>query len=255
MLCGRLSRAARRRDAPDAHSSRMSCPAFMLPCPLVRPKRPLSASAASRLGRLRDVRRGPCARTMVARFQLVSGLPVPPPAVERWPAEWAAAVPEGLGWSFSRDVQDAGTSATALVAWRLVGANNRELGRSTHAYPDLTACRAAVAFLREHLSEADTLLANVSNTGLWLWRLNIGEQWMAVSGRSYLRRRECQYNLAQFVAEAPTAMFPSAISGRSEARGRLRTDLQLPPSGPPQGSLRQRPLGQSRMSTSPTQAR
>lgn len=181
---------------------------------------------------------------MVARFQLVSGLVAPRPAVERWPVEWLAAAPEGLGWSFHRDAQDAGISASASVAWRLVGANNRELGRSTRAYADLSACLESVTFLREHLGEADTLLANASNTGLWLWRLNIGEQWMAVSGRSYLRRRECQYNLAQFVAEAPTAMFPSAISGRSEARGGLRTDLQLPPSGPLQ----------TRMSTSPTQA-
>ena len=165
---------------------------------------------------------------MVARFQLVSGLAAPRPAVERWPAEWAAAAPDGLGWSFHRDMPDAGITASASVAWRLVGANNRELGRSTRAYADLIACRESVSFLREHLGEADTLLANVSTTGLWLWRLNIGEQWIAVSGRSYLRRRECQYNLGQFVAEAPTAMFPSAVSGRSEVRGRPRHDLQSP---------------------------
>jgi hypothetical protein len=182
---------------------------------------------------------------MVARFQLVSGLPAPRPAVERWPAEWSAAVPEGLGWSFSRNVKDVGISATASVAWRLVGANNRELGRSSRTYADLAACLDALAFLREHINEADSLLANASDTGLWLWRLNIGEQWIAVSGRSYLRRRECQYNLAQFVAEAPIATFPSAISGRSEVRGRPRMDLQVPPSGQPQSS----------MSTSPTQAR
>jgi hypothetical protein len=51
MLCGRPSRAARLPDAPDAHSSRIPCPAFMLPCPLVRPYRPMSASAAARLCR------------------------------------------------------------------------------------------------------------------------------------------------------------------------------------------------------------
>lgn len=182
---------------------------------------------------------------MVARFQLVRATAPQDAAAERWPVEWSAAVPEGLGWAFRRDQRDPHDSAIASTAWRLVGANNRELGRSARPYADATTCRAAVTFLREHLDEADSLLANSSNTGLWIWRLNIGEQWMAVAGRSYLRRRECQYNLAQFVAEAPTATFPTAISGRSEARGRPRTDLQSPPSG----------LLPISMSTSPNQAR
>jgi hypothetical protein len=164
---------------------------------------------------------------MVARFQLVRGT-AQRGAMQRWPAEWLAAVPEGLGWTSSRELPD---RASASIAWRLVGANNRELGRSSRTYADVDACREAVAFLREHIDAADSLVANASDTGLWLWRLNIGEQWMAVAGRSYLRRRECLYNLAQFVAEVPTALFPTGIFGHSEARGRQsqgRRELRLP---------------------------
>jgi hypothetical protein len=177
---------------------------------------------------------------MVARFQLVNAVAAQPAAADRWPAEWAAALPEGLGWSFRRDLHDQHNPHSAMApstAWRLVGGNNRELGRSALPYPDVATCLAAVTFLREHLNEADTLLANTSTTGLWLWRLNIGDRWMAVAGRSYLRRRECQYNLAQFVAEAPTATFPSAISGRLEVHGRQRVALPLSPSSPSQISV------------------
>jgi hypothetical protein len=161
---------------------------------------------------------------MVVRFQFVRGT-AQYSQLQRWPAEWAAAVPEGLGWTSSRDLPE---RASASIAWRLVGANNRELGRSARTYPDVATCREAVAFLRENLGEGDSLLANATDSGLWIWRLNIGEQWMAVAGRSYLRRRECQYNLAQFVAEAPTAMFPTGIFGHSEVRGRQHKELRPP---------------------------
>ena len=149
---------------------------------------------------------------MTSRFQFVPGAASSENSLQRWPAEWAAAMPAGLGWSFAR--QMSGTS-TMPTAWRLVGSNNRELGRSSHVYPDLTACKAAVTFLQAHIDETESLLATNNDTGLWLWRLNIGDQWMAAAGRSYQRRRECLYNVLRFVAAAPTAVLSSDVLGRS----------------------------------------
>lgn len=161
--------------------------------------------------------------TMVARFQLARGTAAMRPAAERWPAEWVAAMPEGLGWSFDRGSID---DAAPSTAWRVVGANNRELGRSAATYPDLASCRDAIAFLREHIDEAEGLLANANDTGLWIWRLNIGQRWMAAAGRSYLRRRECQYNLAQFIAEVPTAVLSNDVRGRSDPRSARLAEWQ-----------------------------
>jgi hypothetical protein len=191
---------------------------------LVRTRHCLASSAPNAQFNAARVRRGQRESRMAARFQFVRGT-AQHSQVQRWPADWAAAVPEGLGWTSSRDLPE---RASASIAWRLVGANNRELGRSARTYPDVATCREAVAFLRENIGEGDSLLANATDSGLWIWRLNIGERWMAVAGRSYLRRRECQYNLAQFVAEAPTAMFPPDIFGHSEARGRQQKELLLP---------------------------
>jgi hypothetical protein len=194
----------------------LSCGSFEPDTVWLRRQRTLKFNAAR-------VRRGQRASRMVARFQFVRGT-AQHSQVQRWPAEWAAAVPEGLGWTSSRDLPE---RALASIAWRLVGANNRELGRSARTYPDIATCREAVTFLRENIGEGDGLLANATDSGVWIWRLNIGEQWMAVAGRSYLRRRECQYNLAQFVAEAPTAIFPTGIFGHSEVRGRQQRELRL----------------------------
>ena len=113
------------------------------------------------------------------------------------------------------------------TAWRLVGSNNRELGRSAHVYPDLAACKAAVMFLQAHLDEAESLLATNNDTGLWLWRLNIGDQWMAAAGRSYQRRRECLYNVLRFVAAAPIAVLSSDVLGRSRGHDLHRADTRV----------------------------
>jgi hypothetical protein len=121
-------------------------------------------------------------------------------------------MPAGLGWSFARQLSGTPTMPTA---WRLVGSNNRELGRSSQVYPDLAACKAAVTFLQAHIDEAESLVATNNDTGLWLWRLNIGDQWMAAAGRSYQRRRECLYNVLRFVAAAPIAALSSDVLGRS----------------------------------------
>jgi len=160
---------------------------------------------------------------MAARFQFVPGAASSENPLHRWPAEWAAAMPAGLGWSFARQPS---VTPNMPTAWRLVGSNNRELGRSSQVYPDLAACRAAVTYLQAHIDEADSLLATNNDTGLWLWRLNIGDQWMAAAGRSYQRRRECLYNVLKFVAAAPIAVVSSDVLGRSKGHDLRRAALE-----------------------------
>lgn len=113
------------------------------------------------------------------------------------------------------------TAPERPVVWRLVGANNRELGRSAGVSPGLAACREAVVALREGIEHAVSS-ATVSNvTGMWSWRMEIDGQAVAVSGREYRRQRECHYNLANFLAAVPVAHLPLKPVLRQRLRGLL----------------------------------
>jgi hypothetical protein len=118
---------------------------------------------------------------------LVTGKRVGGASTPRWPGGEGALVgetrPDG-GW----------------IAWRLAGANNRELGRSARVYPDLLACRESIMRLRADMSAAQSLVAMDYPSGLWRWQLDLAGATVAVSARSHRRERDCRYNLRQFVA-------------------------------------------------------
>lgn len=85
------------------------------------------------------------------------------------------------------------------VSWRLVGRNNRELARSSHVFASTAGCLETIADLRVRVEEAEALVAVDHATGQWSWRLDLGGALVAVSGRSYQRRREAHYGLGQFL--------------------------------------------------------
>ena len=92
------------------------------------------------------------------------------------------------------------------VAWRLLGANNRELGRSPVWYPDLDSCREAVWALKREIGGVTSAITAVALPGgAWSWRMAANGRPVAVAGRPYHRHRECAYNLSHFVAAVPTA--------------------------------------------------
>jgi hypothetical protein len=90
-------------------------------------------------------------------------------------------------------------------AWRLTGANNRELGRSPGIFPSVAACVEAAALVMREVAGAEVEVGTDPRTRLWSWRLALGGQPVAVSGRQYQRNRECLYNLERFLAAAPVA--------------------------------------------------
>lgn len=83
------------------------------------------------------------------------------------------------------------------VEWRLISANNRELGRCTEPFLDLGSCTMAVERLREGIDAADELVMQDPSGG-WRWRLSFQGQSVAMSCRAYLRRVECTSTLYQF---------------------------------------------------------
>jgi hypothetical protein len=91
------------------------------------------------------------------------------------------------------------------VAWRLTGANHRELGRSPRVFPDLTSARKDVEALHARIADLEAHILTVPHTGTWGWRLTLDEVAVATSSRGYMRHRECSYNVATFVAAAAVA--------------------------------------------------
>lgn len=110
----------------------------------------------------------------------------------QWPGGWleppATAVADG-DWS----------------AWRLLGANNRELGRSYFAYPTLLDCHRAVAEVQGGVTRAEPVVTISLRTGLWRWQLNLATGPAVISARSFERRRACEANLAHFCTAIPRA--------------------------------------------------
>lgn len=111
------------------------------------------------------------------------------------------------------------------VGWRLIGANNRELGRSAAVFESMELCRAAVVRLREGVGAGQVrgLFAMSDTAGTWTWRLELGGHQAAMSGRTYQRQREAQHNLTLFLAAVPLAQLTAEMPVRPRLRG-----LQLP---------------------------
>jgi hypothetical protein len=111
----------------------------------------------------------------------------------------------------------AGPGSAVLPAWRLVGGNNRVLGRAPGGFVDFESGYAAILFLRERIADALPVLG-VAATGGRAWRLEIDGVVVARSARTYLRGRENLYNLAHFLDSVPLAELPAPTR---DARGRV----------------------------------
>jgi hypothetical protein len=91
------------------------------------------------------------------------------------------------------------------VGWRLLGMNNRELGRSAHAFPDAESAQAAITRLRADLVQTIGHINHDPIHQSWHWRLDGPDGPIAVSGRGFRHERECRYNLEQFREASPVA--------------------------------------------------
>jgi hypothetical protein len=99
----------------------------------------------------------------------------------------------------------AGAAAGGGVGWRLLGANNRELGRSAGSYPDAESAHKSIARVRGLADGGEAHIVHDRATGLWAWQLDDSGSLVANSGRGFRHERECRYNLDQFRAAAPSA--------------------------------------------------
>ncbi len=96
--------------------------------------------------------------------------------------------------------------AAGGVGWRLLGANNRELGRAVTAFPDAETAVAAIEAIRVVATGGASRIRYDPGTRLWWWQLCEGSaDVVAASGRGFRHEGACRHNLDQFREIAPAA--------------------------------------------------
>ena len=85
------------------------------------------------------------------------------------------------------------------VGWRLLSANNRDLGRAAVAYPDSESCLGAVRHLRRRLPDA-MVVTSRDRLEYWTWSLRLDGTDVAMSSRHYQRRVQCEYASRLFLS-------------------------------------------------------
>lgn len=92
----------------------------------------------------------------------------------------------------------------APVRWRVLSANNRDMGRGAHDFVDEQACLDGIDHFLSHL---DTLTISLARTpeNRWAFRLVGKDEVVATSGHAFDRRTRCERAAARFLELIPTA--------------------------------------------------
>src|SRR5581483_5841570 len=99
----------------------------------------------------------------------------------------------------------------AWYCWRLIGANNRELGRSASSFASYLSVRRAAQYLQEHASRLVRRTLVDPATGRWGWRLDLDDLAVAMSGRWYERDHDSQQGMDKFVHLLPGAELTDGV--------------------------------------------
>lgn len=124
------------------------------------------------------------------------------------------------------DLSLTGVNDAKTAGWRLLGGNNRELGRSARVH----LADGILEEIDRVQAAADRLSIMVSKTqsGKWYWAASEDGQRLAMAARTYGRQRECRYNAEQFLRALPIATPPRGAvvdSSRDRARDSSRAGV------------------------------
>jgi len=90
------------------------------------------------------------------------------------------------------------------VRWRLLGGNNRELGRGALVYADAHTCRAGLERTIAELAAYDAAVVRIDRSR-WGWRLRQDGLDVVGSGHAFDRRPRCEEACLRFLRLAPIA--------------------------------------------------
>jgi hypothetical protein len=103
-----------------------------------------------------------------------------------------------------------------LLVWRLLGGNNRELGRSGDQYATVTDCLQSIQAIKrlfESVAAPRVSFSSVRQVGSnWWWSVEEGGRTVAASARAFSRQLECRSNYDHFAAAVMLAAMPDPWS-------------------------------------------
>ncbi len=120
----------------------------------------------------------------------------------------------------------AGRAGGDRYSWRLITANNRDLGRGVASFVSYQLARRAVEQLRLAVRRLVQHSTNDPATGRWGWRFDLDGVPVAASGRWYERDHDARLGAARFLALIPDAELTEGVVTRSDRRAPVR-----PPAG------------------------
>jgi hypothetical protein len=141
------------------------------------------------------------------RFQVLFG----PASVHPQRMGWPALVVSVTETGDSESDRAPGPSDRPALAdpdwygWRLIGANNRELGRSATSFVTYQLARHAVTSLREGVERLIALTVADRATGRWRWHVDLDGTTVAVGCRWYERGHDSRLGMDTFVRLARDA--------------------------------------------------
>jgi hypothetical protein len=143
-------------------------------------------------------------------------------SAERAPAD-ALAPHSGMHYQLYRQGVD------GPVRWRLLSANNRDMGRGANSYLDEEACVLGIKVLMADIGRLAATLHRAPDNR-WAFRLMSGDQVMVTSAHAFDRRNRCEVAAARFVELAPGAELRPGVA-------------LLPPASFARGSVHAAPVG------------
>src|SRR5262245_45275571 len=164
------------------------------------------------------------------RFQVLFGPASLHPYRMGWPAETedtdddSAQAKATPGEQLRRTVPPASDDRPATrtgnwYGWRLMGANNRELGRSALSFVSYPLTRRAIKQLQESADRLVRYTLPDPATGRWSWRLDLDDMAVAVSGRWYERDHDSRLAADKFIELTPDSELADGVVTLRDRRG------------------------------------
>lgn len=110
------------------------------------------------------------------------------------------------------------TAGGSWYGWRLIGANNRELGRSALSFASYQLARRAIVQLKQGIGRLVHHSTTDPRTGRWGWRFDLEDDAVAVSSRWYERDHDGRVGAAKFVALTAEADLADGVVTLRERR-------------------------------------
>jgi hypothetical protein len=123
------------------------------------------------------------------------------------PAQSAQPAVRPIGWATYPPQPGAGLDdhAVALVRWRLLSGNNRQLGRSAELFDGVAEARQAATRIRDGTGSLEQYVVRLVAPVRWAWSLVLDGILVAVSGRAYEGERTAVHALELFLSAAAAA--------------------------------------------------